>query len=239
MILDFDIGNTRLKWRVSTSAGTVLSTGAVVHNQNLDVANLLPELRRVSRVRIVSVMGRVESQIKELCATRWGVSPQVASVIDGCGGVVCGYESPSRLGVDRWLAVIAAWARHRRACLVVSAGSALTVDIVNDVGHHQGGYIVPGLWMMAQALGSNTWGIEVDASVTPALAPGATTSEAVMHGCLMAVVGAIERIAAGERINKVFITGGDAALVARSLSIQCDVEVVPGLVLDGLTVALP
>ncbi|MFA5633354.1 MAG: type III pantothenate kinase [Porticoccaceae bacterium] len=239
MILDIDIGNTRVKWRLSSERGEVVATGAVVHNRDLIGVDLLSELPRVSRVRIVSVVEPVRVQLSEQCKRQWGITPEIARVVDGCGGVRCGYENPERLGVDRWLGTVAAWDRHRDACLVVSAGSALTMDVVDSVGVHKGGYILPGLRMMADALGSKTWGINVDVPVAPTLLPGKTTSEAVMHGCLVALVGAVERVAASGRTGKLFVTGGDAALVQQSLSIHSDVEVVPGLVLDGLSVALP
>ena len=239
MILDIDIGNTRVKWRLSAEQGEIVAIGAVAHNRDLAGVDLLSGLPQVSRVRVVSVVEPVAAQIGEQCERHWSIIPEVAAVADGCGGVRCGYEHPERLGVDRWLGIVAAWARCRCACLVVSAGSALTIDIIDGAGVHKGGYILPGLRMMADALGSKTWGINVDVPVAPTLLPGKTTSEAVMHGSLVALVGAVERVAAGAQIRKLFLTGGDAALVQKSLSIQSDVEVVSGLVLDGLSVALP
>ena len=95
------------------------------------------------------------------------------------------------LGVDRWLALLAA---HRHAptepLMVLDCGSAITLDLLVVGGRHLGGYIVPGLALMRSSLLSETAGVAVEALSSVTSCPGRDTSTAVGHGLpLMAAVG--------------------------------------------------
>ncbi|MDP1069535.1 type III pantothenate kinase, partial [Klebsiella pneumoniae] len=70
-----------------------------------------------------------------------------------------------RMGVDRWLAMLAAWQRVGQSCWVVDCGSAITLDLLDAEGRHQGGYILPGLRLMQQSLLGNTAEVRVDRDV--------------------------------------------------------------------------
>ncbi len=60
-------------------------------------------------------------------------------------GLVNAYDEPERLGVDRWLALLAAWQNRERDALVIDAGSAITLDLLSRRHGHLGGAILPGL----------------------------------------------------------------------------------------------
>ena len=192
MILDIDIGNSRLKWVLRGEQEEPLARGAFAHGDW--PASPFAFKGAVSRVRIASVNGDLHGRIEEICWQRWGVAPQYARVRDGTGGLACGYRYPERLGIDRWLAVLACWCNLSKRALVVDAGSALTIDVL-DGEVHAGGYIVPGYQMQRASLGANTWGVRVDRSLTPGDGPGDETAVAVTNGCLASLVGAIEHAA--------------------------------------------
>ena len=63
-------------------------------------------------------------------------------------GVRNGYDDPTRLGTDRWAAMVAAWQRGHAPCIVACAGTALTVDQLDDNGQFLGGAIVAGYHAM-------------------------------------------------------------------------------------------
>jgi pantothenate kinase type III len=89
----------------------------------------------IGRVRIASV--RSPDALAEFvaeCRDLFSLDPQVARVVQGHAGVTIRYPDPSRLGVDRWLAMLAANAASSKACLVVDCGTALTVDKLNALG---------------------------------------------------------------------------------------------------------
>jgi type III pantothenate kinase len=138
-------------------------------------------------------------------------------------GVVNAYLEPERLGVDRWLGVIAAHHLFQGDVLVVDAGTAIKVDFVNKEGNHLGGYIVPGLSMMEQALLSKTARIQYrsDEVVTEYGLPN-STARAVVEGCHEMALGFLERIHGAYPNYKWVVTGGDAQVLVDLLDLPLE-----------------
>ena len=160
-----DIGNTRIKWGLADGA-KLQRTGTVTHEKIRDagIAALTTRLpRRVDRILACNVAGtslatRISGVMHLHCDTDTHfVHPARAGF-----GITNGYGRPRRLGVDRWVAMIGAYAEFSRALCVVDAGTAVTIDALDRQGQHLGGQIIPGLRMMQDALTSETDGIEVD-----------------------------------------------------------------------------
>ena len=227
--LDIDMGNTRTKWRCGQSTGALPSPG-------------LPALScQPSRVRVATVLGNRQILAHRVTET-YGVAAEFAATARELAGVRCGYGEPARLGVDRWLAMVAAWRSCAGAVMVVSAGTAATVDFVDAAGRHQGGYIVPGLRALRDALRRETAEVRPDDEVTADASPGLDTQRAVSSGTFVMVLAFVEAAIRRFRAHHgdeaaVYLTGGDAALLAEALSEPLRHE--PHLVLDGLAVALP
>ncbi len=241
MILDLDVGNTRIKWRLLGGSGGDRS-GAI--GTGLDLSALVPDVERVDRIRVANVAGgAVQAAIDSWAAKRWQLVPEYARVAAQSGGVLCGYQNPAQLGVDRWLALLAAWQECHHACLIVDAGSAITLDFVTNRGQHLGGYIVPGLNMMQQSLFAGTSGARVRAVTVDTscmhLSPGQDTDAAVRNGCLAMAAGFIHNsLVSFESDAVLFVTGGDADLLAPYTETDTLARIRPGLVLDGLALVL-
>src|SRR5690606_10712601 len=125
------------------------------------------------------------------------------------------------------------------ACLVVDAGSALTIDVLEAGGRHLGGWIMPGLAMMLEALEARTGELRAlrQASTVTASAPFPTdTGPGMEQGVLLAAAGAV-RLAretlrdSGGGPARMLLTGGDAPQLLAMLD---RAELVPDLVLQGL-----
>jgi len=232
-ILDFDLGNSRLKYRCGSQRG------AVSYPQQP-----LPELLSVSRVRVSSVRNaEADQEFAAAVRERYGCECEFASTTSELAGVSNGYQTPDALGVDRWLAAVAGYHHASGAVLVADLGTAATLDYVSAQGVHLGGFIVPGLELMSRALLRDTAAIELDGEVTGLdLAPGRSTDQAVQRGCLLALVRLLDaenerfRGAHGDK-SRLLLCGGSAQRVAAALQTQN--EVVSDLVLDGLALALP
>ena len=233
MILDVDVGNTRTKWLLRN--GTQVAGRGAINNCEWR-HNALVLKAGVDRVRVSSVQGEITGELDNFCRNQLGVIPEYATVVE-LPELTCGYAQPSQLGVDRWLGVLACWRNISRRALVIDAGSALTIDVLTEKGH-LGGYIVPGYRMMASALGRGTWGVAAE-NTTAVQTPADHTSAAVYNGSLVALLGAIERVADQQQIMQLVMTGGDGEMLANSLSSRFDIIESPDLVLDGLQVALP
>jgi type III pantothenate kinase len=146
------------------------------------------------------------------------------------------------LGSDRWSALIGAWTKARSALCVVDVGTAVKVDSVDAAGRHLGGLIVPGIYMMREALMTKTSDIaEAAEHSTPSMAGvlANNTMGAVSRGAVFALAGLADR--AAEVIEqstgvkpKLFITGGDAGMITGTMRTRG--EIVPDLVLQGLAV---
>jgi type III pantothenate kinase len=108
-------------------------------------------------------------------------------------GVTNAYEQFESLGVDRWVALVAARHYIKGDVCIIDCGTALTVDILTADGKHMGGIIAPGWEMMASSLVTNTKGIATSGGEAPELL-GQSTQQAVQAGILAASVGAIMHI---------------------------------------------
>jgi type III pantothenate kinase len=242
--LAIDIGNTRLKWAQYTSpqpGATLLRHGAAF----LETIDSLADTDWRSLPAPASMLGcvvagdgvkrRVEEQLEI-----WDVEPRwVVSSSQACG-VINSYDHPSRLGVDRWVAVIGA--RHRvlaqgaaRPALVVMVGTAVTVDAVDTNGRFLGGLILPGFGLMLKALEMGTAGLK--APTGEAVEFPTNTSDALMSGGTDAIAGAIERMHRKLQVRTgqspaLIMSGGAAVKLAPE--IELPFELVDTLIFDGL-----
>lgn len=217
-MLLLDIGNSRLKWACYEGA-TLTSATAQVHAG--DAAATIAEIpaQAVDAVWVSQVMGGAhEAAIITAVQQRFGCVPQFARVQKNFHGLTVAYADPSRLGVDRWLMMLAAWCKTGAACCVVSAGTALTFDAVDADGQHRGGFIAPGLSAMLDAtLGNTRFPAELPAAHYSA-GLGVDTEACVRQGAYLAGLGAIDRgLAAAGAPDARYLCGGDASLLLPQL----------------------
>ena len=234
MILQIDVGNSQTKWRLVD--GTEIRSRGSQHTQSLlDGPLILGDINTPSSAQLCSVAdSSIELRIGCQITDQYGIRVQIAKVSPRVGQVTCGYQEPKSLGIDRWLAIVAAYHQDRCASLVVDVGSAMTIDLIGPDGQHQGGYILPGIQLMRQSLWRGTDQVKVDAiAVTNVLVPGMHTADAVNKGCLLAAVAAVEKLAS-EYPAAIVVTGGDALALIDTLSLKAKHS--PDLVLEGLSV---
>ncbi|MEX2129865.1 MAG: type III pantothenate kinase [Pseudohongiellaceae bacterium] len=242
MILDLDIGNTRIKWRLSEKpTGHILQAGVSADLTGL--SSIFVNVAKVDRVRIACV--RREKMCEEL--TQWSQElfckdPEFARVTRQFAGLEVYYQDLTHLGVDRWLAMLAVRRVSSGSFVVVDCGTALTVDLVNDKGQHQGGYIVPGFGLCITALQEHTAIRLGDIPQNLETSPGHSTDHAVYNGVVTMLSAFIVNAAASPatKVAVVYLTGGDRELLNRHLTeAGLQSSAVDGLVLDGLAAALP
>ena len=240
-----DVGNTRLKWGVLED-GTIRRTGHISHAsiRESGLAALTSKLPRdVDAVMASNVAGpSFATRLAGVIGLHCGQDVHFAHSERSACGVTNGYRQPRRLGVDRWVAIIGAWAEFHKACLVVDAGTAVTIDAIDSSGQHLGGQIVPGIGLMREALAAHTSDLPKVTSRTMKAAGGMdmfgnSTTAAITHGAFGAVVGAIEHATAairegGYRKPGVVLTGGDASRILTALGGAPSHR--PHLVLRGL-----
>jgi type III pantothenate kinase len=244
--LAIDVGNTRLKWALydAPSPGAQVLAQGVEFLENIeklgdgDWARLpAPDQMLGCIVAGEAVKRRVQEQME-----LWDVSPNWVVSSPAEAGLVNGYDYPTRLGPDRWVAMIGARHRvlvrgERRPMVVVMVGTAVTVEAIDASGCFLGGLILPGHGIMLRALESGTAGLHVPTGEVRAFPTN--TSDALTSGGTYAIAGAVECMVRNVRQHcgaepACFMTGGAGWKMAPSLSV--DFELVESLIFDGLLV---
>ncbi|MBC8007169.1 MAG: type III pantothenate kinase [Prolixibacteraceae bacterium] len=234
MILAVDVGNSRVKWALHDGR-SFLREGRVAH-ADFDALNAQwSSLPAPSSIVIANVAGDETGQRLRKFLQRWQIAPRWATSAQAQAGVINCYDEALQLGVDRWAALIGARAHSSEPCVVVNAGTAMTVDALTARGEFLGGIIVPGFNLLHESLASNTARLSAErGNFTPF---PRTTRDAITSGAIQALCGAIERmrdamLVAGHREPAMIISGGAGELVARHLGRP--VRIVDKLVLEGL-----
>ena len=240
-MLLIDAGNTRVKWAFAdtgTAAGQWQSSGACAL-ADLEALRTPWKSLAPSHAMVANVAGDKVATAMASLLTEAGVPSSAISFFRSramCGGVVNGYRQPEQLGCDRFASLIGA--RHRfpsQSLLVVTAGTATTIDALDASGRFIGGMILPGLLTMMQSLAQSTAQLPpLDAAVPPRLLAD-NTADAMASGCLQAQVGAIERALQQLPSALCVLSGGAASLIAQQLAMPH--EPIDNLVLLGLHAA--
>ncbi|MEQ8234900.1 MAG: type III pantothenate kinase [Gammaproteobacteria bacterium] len=234
-----DIGNTRVKsawyeygalaaWpSIATRGEAVFAAWPVEH---------LPAAP--ARVLVSNVAGSgVAGHLAEFVHAQWGIEAEFVRPQRSRCGMHTRYREPLRLGVDRWLAALAAWHDEDGAVCVIDVGTALTADIVTADGKHLGGLIAPGPELMRESLTRGTADLACDALADVA-GFADNTADAISLGCTLATGGLLAAV--HTRLRDVpgcaeaawYLTGGGAAYLLPYIDWPC--AQVPDLVLRGL-----
>ncbi len=233
MILLLDVGNTRVKWAWLEYL-EIAPSGAVAHDTTHRSwqGEIEADGHRPSRIVVANVAGPAFAAALTLWSRdHYAVEPEFVIARERLLGVTNGYLRPAALGVDRWLALIAAWRSAPRPTLVVNSGTALTVDALDDTGRHRGGLILPGLQMLAETRAPWAAGAEL----LPGRAlEGLPPDPVPLTLAALADRARAEFAAASGTAPRLLLTGGDAQVLEPYLSQPP--EVVPELVLTGLAI---
>jgi len=252
-----DVGNSCLKW--GAAAGGRITRGGQIDHQGTPGPEVIAALLALDiapgEIRIASVAGPEWGQgLAEALSARFHVPLLLARSPAAGAGVRNGYRNPGQLGIDRWLALCAAYAAHPGvAACVVDAGTATTLDVVTADGLHQGGLILPGLDLMEASLRRRTGDLDRlasqrDRATRDSGVPGGgdclglNTGEAIRWGALRATTSLVEACMASlvaEPANqaRLVLTGGHAPRLLPRLRYPAEHR--PALVLEGLALEPP
>ncbi len=240
MNLLVDLGNTRLKWATGNTVNDIV-IGEAVTNSSLTHKKLIQLWRNIStpeKLAISHVAKKNYHDIVLAVATElWpNIRITTATAQIEAFGLINAYEQPEKLGVDRWLGMIATFNQYQSAFCLVGCGTAITVDLVDNSGKHLGGLISPGLRLMRESLHANTANLNLNVATYP-FGLANHTDAAIYNGTLAAALGLIEINLKTHPDNLLLIlTGGDADIIAGAISKSNIIE--PNLVLQGLAIFL-
>jgi type III pantothenate kinase len=242
-----DIGNSRIKWGEVDDAGVLDRFSA----SPVDRPDLWPRLReswsrsdeRRPMIAVSSVNPRIAARFHDFLEDQWGGAPAPTLIwYRSAADVPIPHqlESPETAGADRGLAVAAALGAlpEGRPGLVVSCGTAVTIERISRERIWQGGAIAPGLWLSARALNQNTAQLPFVEVGSPPPAWGSSTRPALAAGVFWGVVGGVRELLDRQLHDLpgdpwIIWTGGDADAIAGVIA-GPQANITPHLVLQGL-----
>ena len=234
-----DLGNSRVKW--ATARDNDWSEGQPFENNGTQTDFAVWRDLKPANIFVSNSAGdSCYQHLCDWCSGLWNLSPQTLEAQIEQAGLKNGYRAPNQLGVDRWLAMVAARQIYPGAFVVVDCGTAITVDSVSEKGQFLGGVISSGARTMISALKAKA----------PHLSSGAMnysgvfnldTQNAIDSGALIFVAGGIERVLREAESSlgsgfPVVMTGGSAPAIASLIDGPVDIR--PDLVLRGMQVVI-
>ncbi len=260
MYLLVDWGNTNLKFiKVAHLVQLNELPQDVIINRVNSVESFITyltndtESKKIIKIIIASVRSQQDNRalLLELEKRNW--SFYIAKTSQKACEVECAYKNPERLGVDRWLAIIAAFHQFKailakknetRNIGIIDIGSAITLDVVSAQGQHLGGHILPSNKLLNDSL-MNTANVKTELTVIKAsdgFKLGQSTSECVAFATnymiLSYLINVINQSKSAYQVNHWLFTGGDSKQWYEELNRYFDNKVnihyQPNLVLSGL-----
>ncbi|MBU3576505.1 type III pantothenate kinase [Polynucleobacter sp. UK-Kesae-W10] len=260
LYLIFDVGNTRLKWAAVEStqnpsdqqkklwaySGSVSSKSLQSPEHRVELADYISKtLPRPDAIGFTCVAGtEAISNLQSLFPQWHDLEWQQLKGDSTFDGIRSLYQDPSKLGADRWAAIIGARVLSKTNALVISAGTATTIDLLGSNGVHHGGWILPGLGLMQQSLEANTANLPLAIREDGQRHFGISTNQAIIGGCDAAQLGAIlYAIETAQEmhqpIEKIWLDGGNAKILEKEMRRleklkSFNIEHSEGLVLRGV-----
>jgi type III pantothenate kinase len=241
MILLVDIGNSRLKW--ATLEDEVFTFCGIIDYRNQDFEQSLQmawgALPMPTCVRVANVAGdAIAKKLKQWLKQTWSCPVEFLSATAKALGVSNAYHHPEKLGVDRWLSLLAARQQFSgKPFVLFGCGTCITVDALTSDGTHLGGLIAPGIGLMQRSIMQATAVPDQEMHQAAELDLATDTQTAMANGALTMAAAFIEytaeklRAQLGDELICI-LTGGSAARLHQVLSKHYHHQ--PHLVLKGL-----
>lgn len=231
-IVCLDCGNTRMKWGVWLRGWR--EQGSLNYSDTQTLAELGSRWKTPSRILLAQVATESRALRIEECIPHWQNRIEKIHAEAAACGVINGYNTPEKLGADRWCALIGAWGRTRKACVVVMCGTATTIDTLREDGVFLGGMIMPGLGLMPRALARETAKLSFgkgDYDLLPK-----ATNDAIVTGSIEAHLGAIcrafMRLKEKSPHARLLISGGNSRFLSKFVDFPH--QQIDNLPLEGL-----
>ena len=246
MLLAIDIGNTATSFGIIDTRKVYsiqsVDTDLVKKSYKLKVSKILKDIEEryplVDDVVICSVVPEVLSPLKKLITDVFQKLPKVIGK-DIIVPVRNRYKDPKQVGQDRLVGAYAAKELYGTPTIIIDLGTAITFDIVSKKGEYEGGMILPGIRLSAEALFKNTALLpKLEVIEEPKELIGRDTAQSILSGIFFGYgemcSGLIRKISGNiQGRPKVIITGGFADLMKKYLSKKVT-KIDPDLVFKGI-----
>ncbi len=238
-----DLGNTRYKW---IAVDDLASAEPRKRSYTSDdaAARLCADVLAQSDCRrwvVASVRGEAFNQALAAAFAEQGVADVRFAAIPAQPPFALAYQNQRQFGIDRYLNLLAARQQYPLPLIVIDAGTAVTIDVLDQAGDHIGGVIFPGLALLRRSLGQGTDLITASEAM-PVKLLGDSTASCVsggawygFHGAVRGIVEAMRQTMVGRAT--IVATGGDAGAVVAAFPTEAPV-IDSRLLFQGLSITL-
>ena len=212
MYLLIDIGNTRIKWQQRDDKN-ILLTDSILVEEFMDID--FSSIKSIDKIIVSNVNHSVVlDKLKEILSKF--KCPIIETKPISNEYLINDYEDHKTLGIDRWLTALGAWKLYQRPLLVINAGTAITIDLIEldreSKAHFKGGMILPGVAISLAVLNNST--NLIDTEIGKSHYPSLNTKDAVTTGIMTSIQGAINLVCRKLPSSlPILLTGGDANLI--------------------------
>ena len=242
MFLLIDIGNTKTKWMLRDQRKIYQEDCFLTEDIDQDHFIFNDKIQKIfiSNVASFEKEAILKIKLKKFACPIEFVKPQKK-----WKHLLNGYQDSPSLGVDRWLSALSVSNNIQNTTVIVSAGTAVTIDYLSfDKKEHQytfeGGVILPGLYLTKNALSQNTAQLKNDEGALQI--PAINTANAIQSGFILSVLGNLksfyELALSKSKDVHIILSGGDAEYIYQHLNedLKRHTTIKKDLVLDGLFV---
>ena len=235
MYLLIDIGNTRIKWQQRDDKD-ILLTDSILVEEFMDID--FSSIKSIDKIIISNVNHSIVlDKLKEILSKF--KCPIIETSTDSNEYLINDYDDSTLLGVDRWIAALGAWKLYQKRLLIINAGTAITVDLIdldkNNKAHFKGGMILPGIAISLAVLNNST--NLIDTEIGKSQYPSLNTKDAVTTGIMMSIQGAVNLVCRKLPSSlPILLTGGDANLIYEQSEEdwKSRIKLEDGLIFEGL-----
>jgi len=235
MYLLIDIGNTRIKWQ-QRDIKNILLTDSILVEEFMDID--FSSIKSVDKIIVSNVNHSIVlDKLKEILSKF--KCPIIETSTDSNEYLINDYDDSTLLGVDRWIAALGAWKLYQKRLLIINAGTAITVDLIdldkNNKAHFKGGMILPGIAISLAVLNNST--NLIDTEIGKSQYPSLNTKDAVTTGIMMSIQGAVNLVCRKLPSSlPILLTGGDANLIYEQSEEdwKSRIKLEDGLIFEGL-----
>ena len=240
MFLLIDIGNTKTKWMLRDNKSIYKHDSFLTEDIDQDHFEFDEKIRKIV---ISNVAGFEKEAILKIKLKNFSCPIEFIKPHKKLNHLINNYQDATKLGTDRWLSALSVSHNIKKPAVIVSVGTAVTIDYVSydeKKSQHtfEGGVILPGLHLTKKTLSNNT--ADLKNSEGAFQMPSINTANAIQSGFILSVLGNIKyffdlALSRSKDVTIVF-SGGDAELIHQHIdeSLKKYVSVKKDLVLEGL-----
>jgi type III pantothenate kinase len=236
MYLLIDIGNTRIKWQQRDDKD-ILLTDSILVEEFMDID--FSSIKSIDKIIVSNVNHSVVlDKLKEILLKF--KCPIIETKPISNEYLINDYEDHKTLGIDRWLTALGAWKLYQRPLLVINAGTAITIDLIEldreSKAHFKGGMILPGVAISLAVLNNST--NLIDTEIGKSHYPSLNTKDAVTTGIMTSIQGAVNLVCRKLPSSlPILLTGGDANLIYEQAEDdwKSRIKLEGDLIFEGLT----